>query len=95
VVGAVGRNGCRRCSWEEELLLNSQFPDLSLEDKAVFLMGGGSDDRNGVGPANEEGEVLANKNDVGHKIWRVYQRRVKKGSTKCNFCAGSLLGYSH
>jgi hypothetical protein len=41
VVGAVGRNGCRRCSWEEELLLNSQFPDLSLEDKAVFLMGGG------------------------------------------------------
>lgn len=38
-------------TWEEELMLK-KFPDLCLEDKAVF--GGGSDDRKGIWPVNKE-----------------------------------------
>ncbi|PNX81711.1 transposon Tf2-1 polyprotein [Trifolium pratense] len=65
-------------TWEEELLLKSQFPDLCLEDKAVYE--GGSDDRNG--PINKEGDVLVNKENVKPKVWRVYERRIKKRVTK-------------
>ncbi|MCH80790.1 hypothetical protein A2U01_0001564 [Trifolium medium] len=67
-------------TWEEELLLKSQFPDLHLENKVVFVEG--SDDRNGIGSVDGEGDVLASKNDVGPKIWRVYERRDKRGITK-------------
>lgn len=65
-------------TWEEELLLKSQFPDFSLEDKAVVA--GGGDDRSGS--VSSEGEVLVNKKNVEPKIWRVYERRIKKGVTK-------------
>ncbi|MCI17664.1 hypothetical protein A2U01_0038814, partial [Trifolium medium] len=63
-------------TWEEELLLKSQFSDLCVEDKAVY--GGGSDDRNGNGPVNKEGDVLVHKENVEPKVWRVYERRIKK-----------------
>ncbi|MCI82634.1 hypothetical protein A2U01_0103908, partial [Trifolium medium] len=65
-------------TWEEEVLLKSQFPDFSLEDKAV--VGGGSDDRNGS--ASSEGNILVNKRNVEPKVWHVYERRVKKGVTR-------------
>jgi len=43
-------------TWEEGLLLRSQFPDLSLEDKALF--DGGGDDRSMFVPDPIEGDVL-------------------------------------
>ncbi|PNY03372.1 hypothetical protein L195_g026699 [Trifolium pratense] len=64
-------------TWEEELLLKSRFPDLCLEDKAVYE--GGSDDRNGNGPVNKEGDVLVHKETVEP---HVYERRIKKRVTK-------------
>jgi hypothetical protein len=63
-------------TWEEELLLKSQFPDLSLEDKAAYH--GGGDDRQRAEPNLEEENVLVGKNDNKAKTWRVYVRRKKK-----------------
>jgi hypothetical protein len=53
----------------EEVLLKSQLPDLSLEDKAVFVIRG--DDGKSTGPIHGEDDVLANENEVGLKVWRV------------------------
>jgi hypothetical protein len=66
-------------TWEDELLLRSQFPDLSLEDKAIFE--GGDDDRTVGGPNPNEEEVLVTVNDERPKIWRVYERK-RKGESK-------------
>ncbi|XP_058772648.1 PR5-like receptor kinase [Vicia villosa] len=43
-------------TWEEELLLKSQFPDLSLEDKASVE--GGGDDRKEAETIDNEGEIF-------------------------------------
>jgi hypothetical protein len=67
-------------TWEDELLLKSQFPDLSLEDKAIFE--GGDDDRTVGGPNPNEEEVLVTLNDERPKIWRVYERKWKGESKK-------------
>lgn len=64
-------------TWEEELLLKSQFPDLRLEDKANVV--GGGDDRNESDPTSDDGDVLVNKENFGPKQWRVYVRKNKKG----------------
>lgn len=63
-------------TWEKELLLKSQFPDLRLEDKAIV---GGGDDRNEADPTSDGGDVLVNKDNFGPKQWRVYVRKNKKG----------------
>ncbi|KAI5432911.1 hypothetical protein KIW84_020286 [Lathyrus oleraceus] len=55
-------------TWEEELLLKSQFPDLRLEDKANVV--GGDDDRNESDPTSDDGDVLVNKDNFGPKQWR-------------------------
>lgn len=67
-------------TWEEELLLKSQFPDLRLEDKATVE--GGGDDRNGLGPTSDEGDLLVNRDEVGPKQWQVYVRKNKKGDAE-------------
>lgn len=63
-------------TWEEELLLKSQFLDLRLEDKANVV--GGGDDRNESDPTSDDGDVLVNKDNFGPKQWRVYVRKNKK-----------------
>ncbi|KAI5447116.1 hypothetical protein KIW84_014824 [Lathyrus oleraceus] len=52
-------------TWEEELLLKSQFPDLRLEDKANVV--GGGDDRNESDPTSDDGDVLVNKDNFRPK----------------------------
>ncbi|XP_073223438.1 uncharacterized protein [Cicer arietinum] len=61
-----------KATWDDELLLKSQFPDLSLEDKAVFD-GGGNE-----WPNSNEGDVLVGVNHAKPKIWRVYERKKKR-----------------
>jgi hypothetical protein len=38
--------------------------------------------RQWAGYIHGEDDLLANKNEVGPKVWRVYERRSKKGLTK-------------
>lgn len=62
-------------TWEDAVLLKSQFPNFSLEDKAVFS--GGSIVRD-VAVSNEEEESLAHHGPVGPREWLVYSRRGKR-----------------
>ncbi|KAI5444775.1 hypothetical protein KIW84_013160 [Lathyrus oleraceus] len=56
-------------TWEDESVLKSQFPSLSLEDKAV-VPGEGNDRTTTIGPVTNERSNPA--------VWRVYVRRGKK-----------------
>ena len=70
-------------TWTDTVLLQSQFPHLRLEDKAIF--GGGNNDR-----TLEEGLIQHEKDgEEGHvsgrpKIWKVYSRRKKTGPGNIN-----------
>nr|KYP38490.1 Retrotransposable element Tf2 [Cajanus cajan] len=65
-------------SWEDELTLRSQFPELSLKDKTNFI--GGSNDK----AQGHHGslEPLAHEEKRGPKPWIVYERRKKKNADK-------------
>ncbi|KAE9602910.1 putative nucleotidyltransferase, Ribonuclease H [Lupinus albus] len=63
-------------TWEDEMLLQSQFPSLRLEDKAVSAAEGSDRASNLGGPTidQEETNVTARP-----KVWQVYSRRKKVG----------------
>jgi hypothetical protein len=63
-------------TWEDVILLKSQFPKFCLEDKTIFY--GGSIVRTDVDPSGPREESLANHETVGPRVWRVYSRRGKK-----------------
>ncbi|KAI5414897.1 hypothetical protein KIW84_040382 [Lathyrus oleraceus] len=56
-------------TWEDESVLKSQFPSLSLEDKVV-VPGEGNDRTTTIGPVTNE--------RPNPTVWRVYVRRGKK-----------------
>jgi hypothetical protein len=70
-------------TWGDAVMLTSQFPNFSLEDKAVISEGGivstetaevdSSGSRGNIGPS----ESLIN-HEVGPREWKVYSRRSKK-----------------
>ncbi|PNX92424.1 retrotransposon-related protein [Trifolium pratense] len=61
-------------TWEDELMIRSQFPKFALEDK-VNIEGGGIDRTQTV-----EEEPLVNDSAIGPHTWLVYSRRKgKKG----------------
>jgi len=69
-------------TWEDEVLLQSQFPLFSLEDKAVVAEGGNDRTPNKGhivtkehGPVTQQGTII----DGRPKIWNVYTRRKKVG----------------
>lgn len=66
-------------TWEKEVLLKSQFPELSLEDKAVFYGRGNDRMPNMLNMSNRavgtEGEVLVGFKRDKPTIWRVYERK--------------------
>jgi hypothetical protein len=55
-------------TWEDTLIIRSQFPNFCLEDKA--MLSGGSIVRTA--------ESLVHNTTVGPKVWQVYSRRCKK-----------------
>ena len=62
-------------TWEDELTLKSQFPEMSLEDKT--LLQGEGVDRNQI--CNGPLEPLVHKMQKGPREWLVYSRRKKRG----------------
>ena len=61
-------------TWEDEVLMRSQFPELKLKGKH-FLLGGGIDKDQGViGPK----EPLANETSKSPREWIVYTCKKKR-----------------
>jgi len=65
-------------TWEDEALLRSQFPDISLEDKAA--VSGGGNDRTPSVQQDVYGPNIPEKIERP-RIWQVYSRRKKVGPT--------------
>jgi len=63
-------------TWEDEVLMRSQFPELKLEDKQLFLGGGIDRDQGIIGPK----EPLANETLKSPREWIVYTRRKKRAN---------------
>lgn len=61
-------------TWEDEFTLRSQFPSLSLEDKAVFQEGG-NDRTHNESWAQRGGPIVSTMQRP--IIWRVYTRRAR------------------
>nr|KYP46359.1 hypothetical protein KK1_032086 [Cajanus cajan] len=61
-------------TWEDEIAIRSQFPELSLEDKTVLQEGGIDRVQDVHGPLDS----LAHYDNKAPK-WKVYTRRKKRG----------------
>ncbi|GAU16969.1 hypothetical protein TSUD_37270 [Trifolium subterraneum] len=61
-------------TWEDVVMIKSQFPSFCLEDKAVFS--GGSIDRTHI-QHKENDTSLIQHSSIGPKSWQVYSRRNK------------------
>ncbi|MCH86927.1 hypothetical protein A2U01_0007790 [Trifolium medium] len=62
-------------TWEDTVLMKSQFPKFCPEDKAVIS--GGSIVRTGT-DSNEPRDSLIHQEAVGPRVWKVYSRRGKR-----------------
>lgn len=74
-----GRN-IEEATREEAVMMTSQFPNFSLEDKAVISDGGVvRNEGNNGGPSGtmEPNDSLLN-HEVGPREWKVYSRRGKR-----------------
>ncbi|PNX62727.1 hypothetical protein L195_g053129, partial [Trifolium pratense] len=60
-------------TWEEAIMMTSQFPKLSLEDKAIV-----EEEAIDVSLLHEE---LIHYESSGPKIWKVYSARGKRGNS--------------
>ncbi|CAJ2633456.1 unnamed protein product [Trifolium pratense] len=61
-------------TWEDSVMMKSQFPQLSLEDKAVQT-GGSIDRTQSVSNNNNDSSLV--QSSVGPRVWKVYSRRGK------------------
>jgi hypothetical protein len=64
-------------TWEDEIMIRSQFPKFGLEDKAVAEEGGIDRTQTATGMPREQ---LIHQGSSGPKVWKVYSRRGKKGN---------------
>lgn len=64
-------------TWEDEIMIRSQFPKFGLEDKAVAEGGGIDRTQTATGMPREQ---LIHQGSSGPKVWKVYSRRGKKGN---------------
>jgi hypothetical protein len=62
-------------TWEDTLVMKSQFPDFCLEDKAV--LSGGSIDRSRADEGGPSDALIHHQSTVGPRTWKVYSRRQK------------------
>ncbi|GAU37691.1 hypothetical protein TSUD_164940 [Trifolium subterraneum] len=62
-------------TWEDELMIRSQFPKFSLEDKAIAEEGGIDRDQSTAGMPHQQ---LIHHQTHGSKPWLVYTRKGKK-----------------
>jgi hypothetical protein len=62
-------------TWEDTLVMKSQFPDFCLEDKAV--LSGGSIDRPRDVEEGPNEALIHHQSTVGPRTWKVYSRRQK------------------
>lgn len=65
-------------TWEDEIMIRSQFPKFGLEDKATTEEGGIDRTQPAAGMPHEQ---LIHHESNGPKVWKVYVRKGKKGNS--------------